>query len=76
VRKLAGLEAQRANFSAEGDWIVSGNALMHLPTGQLRTLDPDARLAAFAPNGDIIAALADQGLVRYCRDTRAGGVQP
>jgi hypothetical protein len=33
VRRLAGLDAQRAYFSPEGDWIVSGKALLHLPTG-------------------------------------------
>ncbi len=73
IRQLPALTAQKAAVSAEGDWIVSGPTLQHLPTGILRTLELDgkpARLSIFTPNGDIIANMPDNTLVRYCRSDR------
>ena len=65
-------QANRTDYDPGRDWLhqtthVAGKTLMHLPSGEMRTLAPDARVAAFAPNGDIIAVLADESLVRYCR---------
>ncbi len=67
IRSLPQLTSNRAKFSPEGNWVVSGTTLLHLPDGQQRVLDPAAVLAAFVPNGDVIALLADNALARYCR---------
>ena len=67
LRSLPALTSNRAKFSPEGNWIVSGSGLFHLPDGQQRVLDPQATLATFMPNGDVIAVLADNSLARYCR---------
>ncbi len=67
VRALPELQSVRAKMSPEGNWVVSGSTLLHLPDGEVRTFDPDSVLATFAPNGDIIALLADHTLARYCR---------
>ena len=74
LRELPVLTAHKAAVSPEGHWIVSGATLQHLPTGTLRNLELDAvpaRLSIFAPNGDIIADMPDNTLVRYCRSNRA-----
>jgi hypothetical protein len=67
TRSLPELTSNRAKFSPEGNWVVSGTTLLHLPDGQQRILDPAAVLATFVPDGDIIALLADNTLARYCR---------
>jgi WD40 repeat protein len=64
---LPELTSNRAKFSPEGNWVVSGATLLHLPDGQQRVLDPAPFLATFVPNGDVIALLADNTLARYCR---------
>jgi hypothetical protein len=67
LRSLPELTGNRAKLSPEGNWVVSGTTLLHLPDGQQRVLDPAAVLASFVPNGDVIALLADNTLARYCR---------
>jgi hypothetical protein len=67
LRPLPELQSIRAKFSPEGNWVVSGATLLHLPDGEQRILDAQSVLAAFAPNGDVIALLADGTLARYCR---------
>jgi hypothetical protein len=67
LQSLSELTGRRAKFSPEGNWVVSGTTLLHLPDGQQRVLDPAAVLAAFVPDGDVIALLADNTLARYCR---------
>jgi WD40 repeat protein len=67
IQTLPQLTNNRAKFSPEGNWVVSGARLLHLPDGQQRVLDPAPVLAAFVPNGDVIALLADSTLARYCR---------
>jgi hypothetical protein len=65
--QLLGLSGRRARYSPEGHWVVSGNDLLHVPSGQLLSDSfPDGE-ALFAPNGDIIAGEGDGSLVRYCR---------
>jgi WD40 repeat protein len=53
-------------FSPEGHWIVAGATLSHL-SGDTRVLDASALVGIFAPNGDVIAAGADNSLTRYCK---------
>lgn len=53
-------------FSAEGHWIVAGATLTHV-SGETRVLDAAALVGIFAPNGDVIAAGADNSLTRYCK---------
>jgi hypothetical protein len=53
-------------FSAEGHWIVAGATLEHV-TGAAIVLDASALVGIFAPNGDVIAAGADNSLTRYCK---------
>lgn len=67
IQTLPQLTNNRAKFSPEGNWVVSGTTLLHLPNGEQRVLDPAAVLAAFVPSGDVIALLADNTLARYCR---------
>jgi hypothetical protein len=67
VEQLPQLTASRARFSGEGNWVVSGPTVLHLPTNESVTFDPNATLSTFAPNGDIIAILKDDTLTRYCR---------
>jgi WD40 repeat protein len=67
LRSLPELTSNRAKFSPEGNWVVSGATLLHLPDGQQRVLDPGAMMATFVPNGDVVALLADNTLARYCR---------
>jgi hypothetical protein len=67
LRPLPELQSIRAKFSPEGNWVVSGATLLHLPDGEQRILDAQSVLATFAPNGDVIALLADGSLARYCR---------
>ncbi|HEX6766601.1 MAG TPA: hypothetical protein VF103_14005 [Polyangiaceae bacterium] len=54
-------------FSRENHWVVSGGTLLHLPSGETRSFDPEATEALFAPNGDVIAGEHDGSLVRFCR---------
>jgi hypothetical protein len=58
-------------FDPEGHWIVAGSTLVHLPSGDVRVLNPNAAVALFAPDGDIIVGERDASLVRYCRTPRA-----
>jgi hypothetical protein len=67
IRKLPEITGTRARFSGEGNWIVSGNTALHVPTSETVVFDPAATLSTFAPNGDIIAVLKDSTLARYCR---------
>ncbi len=67
VQRLPQLNGTRARFSGEGNWIVSGNTVLHVPTGESVVFDPSATLSTFAPNGDIVAVLGDSSLARYCR---------
>jgi WD40 repeat protein len=67
VETLPTLHAAQASYSTEGNWIVSGNALLHLPTHESLDFAPSARLSTFAPNGDIISVLEDNTLARFCR---------
>ncbi|MES1205698.1 MAG: hypothetical protein ABUS79_07140 [Pseudomonadota bacterium] len=67
VRQLPELTGLRAHFSGEGNWVISGPTVLHLPTNELVTFDANATLSTFAPNGDIISILKDNTLARYCR---------
>jgi hypothetical protein len=67
VQQLPQLTSSRARFSGEGNWVVSGPTVLHVPTNESLTFDPNATLSTFAPNGDIIAILKDDTLARYCR---------
>jgi WD40 repeat protein len=67
LRLLPEIQSIRAKFSPEGNWVVSGATLLHLPDGEQRILDAQSVLATFAPNGDAIALLADGSLARYCK---------
>jgi WD40 repeat protein len=66
-RVLPELTSQRAHFSPEGNWVVSGNTVLHLPTNESLQFDPAAQIATFTPAGDIIAILNDATLALYCR---------
>jgi len=70
VRQLNELTGPHPSFSPEGSWIVAGNQLLHLPSGEARSLaavaDPH-NPALFTPNGDIIAGSLNGALTRYCR---------
>ena len=73
IRPLPELTAPHPAFSSEGDWLVSGPTLLHLPSGRTVTLDPlsperTITTAIFAPNGDIIAGADDLSVTRYCRN--------
>ena len=63
----SGESAPFPKFSPGGQWIVSGATLRHRLSGQVRVLDPTALVGIFAPNGDVIAAGADNSLTRYCK---------
>ena len=67
VRGLPELQSPHPSFSPEGSWIVAGGTLLHLPSGDVRKLDPDlaTTTALFTPDGDIIAGSADDVLTRY-----------
>ena len=69
LRGLPELQAPHPSFSPEGSWIVAGGTLLHLPSGDVRKLDPDlaTTTALFTPEGDISAGSADNVLTRYCR---------
>jgi len=69
LRGLPELQSPHPSFSPEGSWIVAGGTLLHLPSGDVRKLDPDlaTTTALFTPDGDIIAGSADDVLTRYCR---------
>ena len=54
-------------FSPDGSWIVAGGTLRHVGSERTLVLDPTAVVGIFAPNGDVIAASADNSLTRYCR---------
>ena len=70
VQKLPLLTAPHPSFSSEGQWVVAGATLQHLPSGATRSFDNSGNVtvAIFAPNGDIIAGASDQSVTRYCRD--------
>ena len=69
LRRLPDLQSAHPSFSPEGSWIVAGGTLLHLPSGDVRPLDPGVTTttALFTPDGDIIAGSADDVLTRYCR---------
>jgi hypothetical protein len=64
---LSALDAPFPSFSPEGHWLVAGNRLVHLPSGETRVFDETAGVSIFAPNGDIVAGTRDGSLTRYCR---------
>lgn len=66
------LTASRPSLSPDGAWLVAGSQLYHLATGTERSLSPpDAVVSVFEPSGDMISALANGGLSRYCRVPQA-----
>lgn len=67
---VPGLEGDRARYSPEGHWLVSGGRALHVHSGASVEVAPDARVATFTPSGDIIAGMNDGALVRYCRSAR------
>jgi hypothetical protein len=69
LRARPELQSPHPSFSPEGSWIVAGGTLLHLPSGDVRTLDLAlaTTTALFTPDGDIIAGSADDILTRYCR---------
>jgi hypothetical protein len=67
IQQLPELKGARARFSGEGNWLVSGNTALHVPTNETVVFAPTAELSTFAPNGDIIAVLEGSTLARYCR---------
>ena len=70
IQTLADLTAPRPSFSPDGSWIVAGAKLLHLPSGDTRSLDSSLPLTAavFTPEGDIVVGAANVVLARYCRD--------
>ena len=48
---------------------MAGGTLLHLPSGDTRTLDSKRTIATavFTSGGDIIGGTKDGALVRYCR---------
>lgn len=69
-RQLTELDGPHPAFSPEGSWIVAGNKLLHLASGEVRTLGAGASAtnpALFTPEGDVIASSADGALTRFCR---------
>lgn len=71
VRALPELQAPHPAFSPDGSWIVAGATLLHLPSGDTRTVDANLReisTALFTPGGDIIVSSSRGTLVRYCRN--------
>ena len=67
IQQLPEITGTQARFSGEGNWIVSGNTALHVPTSETVVFAPTAEISTFAPNGDIIAVLGDSTLARYCR---------
>jgi WD40 repeat protein len=53
-------------YSSDGQWVVAGATVTHV-SGQRHVLDPAALVGIFAPNGDVIAAGADNSITRYCK---------
>jgi WD40 repeat protein len=64
---LPELQGDRVRYSPESHWLLSRNLLLHLPSGAILDYASEAEVAAFTPNGDVIAGLRDGSLVRYCR---------
>jgi len=54
-------------FSPDGSWVLAAGTLRHIASGEIRVLDASAAVGIFAPNGDVIAASADNSLTRYCK---------
>jgi len=70
TRTLPPLVVAYPSFSPEGSWVAAGPTLLHLPSGETRTLGPDPEAtgpAIFMPNGDIVTGSATGTLTRYCR---------
>jgi len=67
--KLPALTAPHPSFSPDGNWIIAGGTLLHLPSGRVQALAPSVNtsVAVFAPNGDIIVLMPGGTLTRYCR---------
>jgi hypothetical protein len=61
------LEGDRVRYSPEGHWLVSKGQLFHLPTGATLSYAQDVEVAAFTPEGDLIAGALDGSIARYCR---------
>jgi hypothetical protein len=53
-------------YSSDGQWFLAGATVAHV-SSRWYVLDPAALVGIFAPNGDIIAAGADNSITRYCR---------
>lgn len=56
-----------ASLSPEEHWLVSGNQLLHRPSGKQLVLDGPIAEATFAPNGDLFVGETDRTVARYCR---------
>jgi hypothetical protein len=70
-RQVPELTGPHPSFSPEGSWIVAANQLLHLPSGEVRSLGAEADPSSpsiFTPSGDIIAGSASGALTLYCRD--------
>ena len=66
----AGMELRggaHASLSAEEHWLVSGNQLLHRPSGKQLVLDGPITEATFAPNGDLYVGETDRTVAHYCR---------
>jgi Tol biopolymer transport system component len=69
-RQVTELNGPHPSFSPDGSWIVAADQLLHLPSGEVRSLgvqaDPQSP-SIFTPGGDIIAGSASGALTLYCR---------
>jgi hypothetical protein len=61
------LDGWLVRYSPEGHWLVSKGQLFHIPTGVTQTYAEGIDVAAFTPEGDLIAGARDGWLARYCR---------
>ncbi len=61
------LAGPAVRYSPEGHWLVSGETLLHLPTGASMTFGTGVTAALFSSSGDILAGAEDGSLLRYCR---------
>jgi hypothetical protein len=71
IAEVAGLEGERVRYSPEGHWLVSKGQLLHVPTGAMHRYAEDVEVAAFTPQGDLVAGTVQGSLVRFCRNAPA-----
>jgi WD40 repeat protein len=67
IGRVPRLTGEQVRFSPDGDWLISRNQLVHLPSGANLELPAAVAVAVFTPEGDIISGEADGSLVRHCR---------